>query len=894
MQHHNQAFLLQQLNTLCQSALNEAANMAHIRGHKEITLDHFFLKLLANEESDIAHIFRRYEIDTDEIWKTLLNTIDRLPHNLRGNPELSISLHDILTDAWLIASQTQHQRIRSVDVYRALLNKPFKLMSYAQDRFITSLSETQLLALMNWLDSVSTEVEMFHQDQSLDAPLSETTDPTSNSIDRSNQSIEQQQILSQYTTDLTEKARNNQIDPVFGRENEIRQMMDILTRRRKNNPILVGEPGVGKTALAEGLALKISQNEVPEVLKSTRILSLDMGLLQAGASVKGAFEQRLKQVIEAVQAAAEPILLFIDEAHTLIGAGNQAGGSDAANLLKPALARGELRTIAATTWSEYKQYFEQDAALERRFQMVKVNEPDDETAYMMLRGLQQRYAQHHHVHIQDEAIVAAVKLSRQYINGRQLPDKAIDLLDTAAARVRMSLDTPPLLLDKLRAKEETIIREINLLNQDLAFQNNEEINQKIQLLSEQQKQLQQQISDLENRYQQQSHQAVEILAEDLDTEKRQNLLAQFQQDKDRLVYLTVNTHVIAQVIADWTGIPLASLLKNEATQLLQLDHLLQQRVVGQDEALQEMANTLRYAKMGIRSAEHPLGVFLLTGPSGVGKTETALALAETLFGGERSLISINLSEYQEAHTVSQLKGSPPGYVGYGQGGVLTEAVRQQPYSIVLLDEVEKAHRDVLNLFYQVFDKGIMRDGEGREIDFKNTVIVMTANLGSNELISLFEQSASDNNNSDNNDENSETEVAPEPTHYTQFELQEMLHPLLTAHFQAALLARMQVLVYRPLDNESLATIARMKLDKLVQQLAQQKCQLYYDDTLAIWLANACSQNDMGARNIDSVLNRHILPSLAQGLLSWQSNSGQLPKKAQLLIADGELDIMFES
>ena len=627
-----------------------------------------------------------------------------------------------------------------------------------------------------------------------------------------------------------------------------------------------------------------------------------MGLLQAGASVKGAFEQRLKNVIEAVQTAKEPILLFIDEAHTLIGAGNQAGGSDAANLLKPALARGKLRTIAATTWSEYKQYFEQDAALERRFQMVKVDEPNDEQACMMLRGLQQRYAEHHQVHIQDEAIVAAVKLSRQYISGRQLPDKAIDLLDTAAARVRMSLDTPPLLLDKLHAQEASVNREMALLQADALFQNQEEMDAQLNVLSTQKQQLQQQITDLTERYQQQGQHADTILSSlknttEANIEAQRHLIESFYQDEERLVYLTVDAHVIAQVIADWTGIPTGKLLKNEAAQLLQLDSLLKQRVVGQDEALEQIADSLRYSKMGMQPAARPLGVFLLTGPSGVGKTETAQVLADTLFGGERSLISINLSEYQEAHTVSQLKGSPPGYVGYGQGGVLTEAVRQQPYSIVLLDEVEKAHRDVLNLFYQVFDKGIMRDGEGREIDFKNTVIIMTANLGSNELIKLFETAANPEqaiNNTQEREPEAQNSTETTVINYTQAQLQDWLHPILLEHFQAALLARMQVLVYRPLTSEALTNIARMKLDKLVAQMAQQKCHVQYNDALPALLAQSCQQTDMGARNIDSVLNRQILPSLAQGLLSWQSNTGEMPKQAQLLIQEGELDIIFSS
>ncbi len=513
-----------------------------------------------------------------------------------------------------------------------------------------------------------------------------------------------QNALDRFTLDVTARAREGRIDPVCGRDNEIRQMVDILSRRRKNNPILVGEPGVGKTALVEGLALRIHEGNVPDALKPVSVRTLDLGLLQAGAGVKGEFEQRLKNIIDAVQQSPLPVLLFIDEAHTIIGAGNQAGGADAANLLKPALARGELRTIAATTWSEYKQYFERDAALERRFQMVKVDEPDDDTACLMLRGLKSRYAEHHGVHITDEAVKAAVTLSRRYLTGRQLPDKAVDLLDTASARVRMSLDTVPEPLTRMKAQLTALAMEKQALLEDIAVGNTAH-GERLAAIGEEEVAIILQLDERETRYGQELALTQELLACRTDI-SRQGEIADLQmqltavQQNTPLLGLDVDARTVATVIADWTGVPLSSLMKDEQTELLSLEHSLAKRVVGQDSALNAIAQRLRASKTGLAPENGPQGVFLLVGPSGTGKTETALALADELFGGEKSLITINLSEYQEPHTVSQLKGSPPGYVGYGQGGILTEAVRKRPYSVVLLDEVEKAHRDVMNLFYR--------------------------------------------------------------------------------------------------------------------------------------------------------------------------------------------------
>ena len=865
--------------------------------------------------------------------------MDKLPRNVRGNPSLSKSLISLLSDAWLLASDEGASEIRSAYLYQALLKSPYRLMT--QEAWpLLSLTETQIGRLKTWLDEVSIEGE----NNTFAQPASEENQHTVSAESKPQQTATagQNDALARFTVNLTEKAAQGGIDPVFGRETEIRQMMDILSRRRKNNPILVGEPGVGKTALVEGLALKIASGEVPKILENTQVLVLDLGLLQAGAGVKGEFEQRLRNVIEAVQNSEEPVLLFIDEAHTLIGAGNSAGGADAANLLKPALARGELRTIAATTWSEYKQYFEKDAALERRFQMVKVDEPDDEAAFTMLRGLKQRYAAYHKVHIQDSAVIAAVQLSRKYITGRQLPDKAVDLLDTAAARVRMSLDTVPHIFGLMDAQISSLQRELEALDADKQLGRlNASQQENIRQVEQEIAQLNEEREEMNRRYQEEKQLADEIQSlmeaaknTELTSEERQaaqHSLTEKQQQLDAvvagkpLIFTSVDETVIADIIADWTGVPAGSVLKDELANLLQLESLLEKRVVGQSEAIHAIAQSLRAAKAGLKTNDSPLGVFLLSGPSGVGKTETALALADALFGGEKSLITINLSEYREAHTVSQLKGSPPGYVGYGEGGVLTEAVRQKPYSVVLLDEVEKAHKDILNLFYQVFDKGMMRDGEGREIDFKNTVILMTSNLGANELTQLLkpqepeeteeavaeegkEQNAqeqivdtevelsaqmpdSSSENAGVSDDPIETDEIPE---FSLEELAEAIRPILTDHFQAALLARMQVVPYRPLEKEALAQIVRLKLNKIADRLYEaHQTHLSYSKDFAALLADSCTTGDSGARNIDHLLNRQVMPAIAQSFLQWQQTAGHMPERASLEVGEEDIDVLFE-
>jgi type VI secretion system protein VasG len=921
---------LRRLNDHCARALADAASLCEMRAHRDIEVEHWLIKLLELGDGDLVAIVRAYELDAESIWNDLLGSIDGLPHELRGKPRLSPRLGQLLEAAWLRASLDADQpSIRSGHLLAALADTPHLLRALHAWPLL-SVSARQIERLMPKLDRISVEAPAtetrersehrksiatagsnvaFRADatavpavppvsaaSAVSAESAASTMPAASAAPARRDAVSDatphvtdtthatSAALQRFTVDITQKARDGKIDPVFGRDVEIRQMVDILARRRKNNPILVGEPGVGKTALVEGLALRIAEGDVPSIIRDVSVLALDLGLLQAGARVKGEFEQRLKNVIEAVQQSATPILLFIDEAHTLIGAGNMAGGADAANLLKPALARGELRTIAATTWSEYKQYFERDAALERRFQMIKVDEPDDDNACLMLRGLKLRYAQHHGVHITDAAVGAAVRLSRRYLTGRQLPDKAVDLLDTAAARVRMTMDATPIAISTRHAQRAALEVERTALMQDQGL-TSVELDERLTDIDAELAALALELEQLDRAFAQQKEAATTLAtlraqwhaAADPSArgDLRQSIKAAHevmaQRGADALIHAEVDEAAIARVIADWTGVPVGSLLSDELATLLDLEARLGRVVVGQDDALAALGKTLRAAKAGMKADDAPLGVFLLVGPSGVGKTETARALADLMFGGERSLITINLSEYHEAHTVSQLKGSPPGYVGYGQGGILTEAVRQRPYSVILLDEVEKAHRDVLNLFYQVFDRGFMRDGEGRVIDFRNTVILMTSNLGSEQIIEATGA-------------------------ITQFDrdvsagmLTEAIRPLLVEHFQPALLARFQTVPYRPLSAEALVAIVRMKLDKVAQRIARRfGVPLVCDDTLVAELVRACQSPDAGARNIDSLLDQQILPVLSRELLVRVANQ-QVPDGIRVSFSDGDGD-----
>ncbi|MPV65019.1 type VI secretion system ATPase TssH [Burkholderia sp. BE17] len=877
--------LIRRLNPHCTRALEAAASLCQTRLADEIAVEHWVLKLIEADDGDIPAILRHYDLDIDAVWDALIDVIDRMPRTLRGMPALSRQLATMIEDAWTHAmSDGSDGTIRSGHLLQAIVDAPHVLRTQRAWPLL-SVSSAQIRRVLPRIGRRSSENAS--DEMTLQPKTSPTIDQpgnvaTENSVDRHARHAPSRatddNALARFALDLTEKARRGEIDPVFGRDREIRQMIDVLARRRKNNPILVGEPSVGKTALVEGLALRVIEGSVPETIRDTRILTLDLGLLQAGAGVKGEFEQRLKNVIDEVRTSATPILLFIDEAHTLIGAGNAVGGADAANLLKPALARGELRTIAATTWAEYKEYFERDAALERRFQVIKVDEPDDDTACLMLRGLASRYAKHHDVHIRDDAIVAAVRLSRRYIPARQLPDKAVDLIDTAAARVRMALDVPPVELQQARATLTALELERAALDADSRAGIDDVAGRRATIDTEHDSV--RDTADLLLGQYTREREIVDILrtlrgaaGSAPDPVAISNAIDALStvQGKSPMIAADVDAQSIARVVAEWTGVPVGNLVDDELRSLLALEATLAARVVAPDDAIGALAESLRTAKAGLKSEHAPLGVFLLTGPSGVGKTETALALADLLFGGEAALTTINLSEYQEAHTVSQLKGSPPGYVGYGRGGVLTEAVRQRPYSVVLLDEVEKAHRDVLDIFYQVFDRGTMRDGEGREIDFRNCVIVMTSNLGSAQI---------------------DDATAEDPA-ITHAALREAVHPQLVAHFQPALLARFQTLVYRPLGAAALASIVRIKLDKIAERLHRQHAvTLTCADDLIEAIAQHCVSRESGARSVDAFLNQRVLPVVSRELLERMA-SGTTP--GQILLSattEGSLTIDF--
>ncbi|VWD56830.1 type VI secretion system ATPase TssH [Burkholderia contaminans] len=875
--------LIRCLNPHCTRALEAAASLCQTRLADEIAVEHWVLKLIEADDGDIPALLRHYDLDIDAVWEAMIEVIDRIPRTLRGMPALSRQLATVIEDAWVHAmADDRAGTIRSGHLLQAIVDAPHVLRTQRAWPLL-SVSSVQIQRVLPRLGRRSCEnagddpIRARETDSAGDLPADGTT-PSATSPQHTPARTVEPDALARFALDLTEKARRGEIDPVFGRDREIRQMIDVLARRRKNNPILVGEPGVGKTALVEGLALRIVEGSVPETIRDTRILTLDLGLLQAGAGVKGEFEQRLKSVIDEVRASATPILLFIDEAHTLIGAGNAAGGADAANLLKPALARGELRTIAATTWAEYKEYFERDAALERRFQVIKVDEPDDDTACVMLRGLASRYAKHHDVHIRDEAIVAAVRLSRRYIPARLLPDKAVDLIDTAAARVRMALDVPPTELQQARATLAALELERAALDAD-AGAGIADIAGRRAAIDIDHNTLRDTADALLGQYTRE-RKLVGILRTLRSASERapdpvavSNTIDALStvQGKAPMISPDVDAQSIARVVAEWTGVPVGNLVEDELRSLLALEATLAARVIAQDDAIAALAESLRTAKAGLKSEHAPLGVFLLAGPSGIGKTETALALADLLFGGEAALTTINLSEYQEAHTVSQLKGSPPGYVGYGRGGVLTEAVRQRPYSVVLLDEVEKAHRDVLDIFYQVFDRGAMRDGEGREIDFRNCVIVMTTNLGSAEIDDATADGAS----------------------ITQAGLREAIHSQLVAHFQPALLARFQTLVYRPLDTAALASIVRIKLGKIARRLHRQhSVTLTYADDLIESIAQRCVSRESGARSVDAFLNQRVLPVVSHELLARMAE-GVTPSEILLSAApDGTMTIDF--
>lgn len=862
----NLKILITKLSGHARLCLEKSANSCIKNQNYEIEIEHFFLELLQqNELNDIKFLLKKYKIDEDNLINELRLSIQQLNKGNSRTPIFAKSIIRVLEQAWLLASAEKNPMIRSGHLLVALLTAP--------DLYQVAIRASALFELFP-IDSMKHQF-LEHCKQSIESP-----DHIHCSNIQENSPVQQPEFnktpaLDQYTINLTEKARLGQIDPVIGREFEIRLMLDILMRRRQNNPILTGEPGVGKTAVVEGLALKITTHQVPDPLKNVELHMLDLGLLQAGASVKGEFENRLKQIIQEVQSCRDPIILFIDEAHTLIGAGGQAGQNDAANLLKPALARGELRTIAATTWAEYKQYFEKDAALSRRFQVVKVEEPTEEVAINMLRAMIPVMTQHFQLHIDDEAIIAAVRNSHRYISGRQLPDKAISVLDTAAARVALSQNSQPVKLDQLQAQLHNSQLEYGLLHKEhqdpLMYQ------ERLIKLSEKISNLEQEISQLRCQWQQELEliqQIKSLQAQSEQSEKQNQIktlrrhLAQIQA-QDPLVFEGVNTLIINQIISDWTGIPVGKMMNNEIQQVLTLQDKLSQRVMGQDDALQQLVQGIKTSKAQLDDPNKPQAVFLLVGPSGVGKTETALALAQELYGGESHLITVNMSEYQEAHTVSSLKGAPPGYVGYGQGGVLTEAVRRNPYSVVLLDEIEKAHTDVQELFYQVFDKGMLEDGEGRLIDFKNTTILLTSNVGSSAMMQACLNQPRENWPDANT-------------------LIDQLKPSLYQQFKPAFLGRMQIVPYYPLHDELLIRIIQHKLAKIIQRIQQQYAmQVTYNEDVLELLLSRCTEVDSGARNIDHILNASILPALATEILMAMSEE-KLPKLIHIDVQQDEI------
>ncbi len=871
--------LLQKLNPYTTRVLETAAGFTVSRTHYEVTVEHVLLKLLEEGTGDVPLILRHFGADLSGLEAGLLRALEGMRSGNPGRPAFAPALLQLAEAAWIAASVHHGQdEIRSGNLLEALLETgDMQLAPYAA--VLQPVRPEELR--QGFQEIVAGSAENTHAGaQAEGAPRGEGT------------------ALALYTQDVTGQARAGKVDPVFGRDREVRQMIDILARRRKNNPILVGEPGVGKTAVVEGLALRIANGDVPSSLANVELRSLDLSVLQAGAGVKGEFENRLKAVITEVKESPTPVILFIDEAHTLIGAGGAAGTADAANMLKPALARGELRTIAATTWSEYKKYFEKDAALERRFQMVKVEEPPVEDAVIMLRGIKGKYEEHHGLTITEEAVRTAVVLSDRFISGRQLPDKAVDLLDTAAARVRMSQTARPARLDDLDRQIQNLEIEVSALTRD-SSSGIEGAGAGLQALYDRQEELVQARGALEERWQQETalvqqfndarrdlsrqrlgasgdgqqagSEGAPAIAEESGTETGDlaaNLAAlQAQisdlQGEDPLVHADVAAPVVAQVVADWTGIPVGNVVKDEAATLLAFESRLREGIRGQEEAVAEISDILRSAKAGMKNPEAPIATFLFVGPSGVGKTEMARKVAHLLFGGDRFLTTINMSEYQESHTVSQLKGSPPGYVGYGEGGILTEAVRQRPYSVVLLDEVEKAHRDVLNLFYQVFDKGFMRDGEGREIDFRNTVIMMTSNLGSD----ITMEAVSDEHRPSSDD------------------VREALHGVLAHHFQPALLARMRVVPFYPLSRDAVREIVGLKLGRIGSRLHDAHgMQFVYTDEVVDKIAGQSTQSDLGARNIDAIIEREVMPQASRALLG-QMVEGDMPDALHLDLND---------
>ena len=844
------AKLIEKMDPQARRDLEKAGLRCVGRGGNEVLVEDLLYVLLEEPKSLLRVMLAHYEIAHQDMQEVLEHSV-RQSMSESANPVLSPLLIRWLEDAYVLA----HVKLESGEIDEsALILSLFENASrYANTAYFKLISKIPYEELSSLISGLREEA----LEAAGDAAAQRSSDG----------SVE----LEKYTTNLTQLAKEGKIDPVLCRDEEIQQAIDIILRRRKNNPILVGEAGVGKTAVVEGLALKIVNNEVPHQLYDAQILSLDIGALQAGASVKGEFERRLQALIGQIRSSEDSIILFIDEAHTLIGAGGNEGGSDAANILKPALARGELRTIAATTWLEYRKYFEKDPALSRRFQKIDLLEPSVEDAVTILRGIAQKYEEEHGVYIEDEALVAAARLSSRYITGRQLPDKAIDVLDTACANVKISKSNVPYALQRVQSEIAVIERTLDSYERDR--QNGiKEYAKEIRALQKEKKRLLDEANEIEQRWQEQKRQYEKLseLRREGKTQELKKELTKLKtlQKKGGYIFEHVGVEQIAKVISSWTGIPLGSMLKEQSKLVLSLQDRLRSDIIGQDEALEQLGTFLQISVAGMKSENAPAGVFLLVGPSGVGKTQTARNVAEILFGGEQFLTVVNMTEFQEKHTVSRLIGSPPGYVGYGEGGQLTDPVRIKPYSVVLLDEIEKAHPDILNLFYQLFDRGVISDGEGREIDFRNTVVFMTSNLATEEITQLCA-----------NDENVSIE-----------RIVQEITPTLSSYLKPALLGRMNVIPFKNLAAGSLKRIVELKLEALKERLAAKEIELAYEESLLDHLVTLSSTLDTGARNIDLVINTSVMPPLSRKILESAGEKKRL-KRLEINIDDtGEIVI----
>lgn len=868
MSEISRAVLFGKLDTLLFTSLESATTFCKLRGNPYVELVHWVHALMQQDRGDLQQVIRHFSLDEQALTRDILSALDALPRGATAVSDLSEHIDTAVERAWVYGSLKYNAtRIRG-------------------GQLLIGVLKTWSLATV--LKGISSQFERVRVDSLIDdfdAIFADSKEASQTFTTADNAAVAPtgQSSLAQYGQDLTARAREGKIDPVVGRDEEIRQMVDILMRRRQNNPLLTGEAGVGKTAVVEGLALRIAAGEVPEPLRDVQLWLLDIGMLQAGAGMKGEFEARLQSLINEVQSSPTPVILFIDEIHTLIGAGGQQGTGDAANLLKPALARGQLRTIGATTWAEYKKYIEKDPALTRRFQTIQVAEPDEAKAILMLRSTVSALESHHRVLLLDDAVVAAVKLSHRYIPARQLPDKAVALLDTACARVAVSQSAPPPLLENCQQRIAGLAVEIDIASREVRMAAGDA--GRVVQLQAVAVQLEEEREVLTRRWQQEQQQVDEIirlraqLRDECDEDPdalRESLSLKIQalretQGDSPLLFACVDASVVAAVVADWTGIPLGRMVKNEIDAVLKLADTLGERVIGQQHGLDLIARRVRTSRARLDDPNKPVGVFMLCGPSGVGKTETALALAESLYGGEQNVITINMSEFQEAHTVSTLKGAPPGYVGYGEGGVLTEAVRRRPYSVVLLDEIEKAHPDVHEIFFQVFDKGWMEDGEGRHIDFRNTIIILTSNVGSEYISNLC----------------ADPELLPAPE-----TLRDGLRQPLLQVFPPALLGRLLVVPYYPLSDSMLAQIVRLQLTRIQRRLADNHgiaCEV--DDSVIAQIVQRCTDVESGGRMVDAILTNTLLPQMSQILLDASARDERY-RQLRITFEQGEFQCEF--